>query len=395
MILSLQDSSSTVTDLLGVDPSGGWLLPLALLGAGIGLGLLVEGWFFAHLRSAADRTEWGWDDVVMDALRGMAFVWFAAGGLYTARQVLPVELPDLWSQVVDKGIIVVVGLSFTVVAARLTTSGLEAWARSTEGVLPSITLLENVARILVFVLGVFLILQNLGVKVGALVASLGIGGLAVALALQDTLSNLFAGFQIILAGQVRNGDYVRLDTGEEGYVTDIRWRNTTIKSRVEDHEVVVPNAKLANAIVTNFDLPSRPLWVRLEVGVSYASDLERVEEVTLEVARSVMEDFDLGGESWPDPILRYRSFGDSAVTFLLRVRIDRYDTQFGVRHELIKKIHARYREEGIEIPFPIRTLYAPDGLAARKREAREGTPEAREEGRGAKEEVGREEEQEA
>ncbi len=355
-----------VDELIQTDPSGGWLLPVLLLGGGIGLGLLVEGWLFAHLRDAADRTRWRGDDALMDALRGMAFVWFVAGGLYGARQTAPVELAGLWGQVIDKGLIVVVGLSITVVAARLTTQSLEAWARNTEGALPSITLLENMARILVFVVGGFLILQNLGIRVGALVASLGIGGLAVALALQDTLSNLFAGFQIILAGQVRNGDFVRLDTGEEGYVTDIRWRNTTIKSRMDDHEVVVPNAKLANAIVTNFDLPERPLWVRLEVGVSYDSDLEQVEEVTLEVAREVMADFDLDGERWPDPVLRYQGFGDSAVLFRLRIRIDRYDSQFGVRHELVKRVHARYREEGIEIPFPIRTLYAPEGLGARE-----------------------------
>ena len=367
-------SSSPLFEWLGSHPLGGWLVPVVLFGGGVVLGLLIESWLFARFRRAADRTEWGWDNLFLEALRGMTFVWFAAGGLYGARRTAPIETAGVVGEMVDKGLIVVVGLSLTVVAARFATAGLKAWARSTEGALPSISLLENVTRILVFVLGAFLILQNLGVKVGALVASLGIGGLAVALALQDTLSNLFAGFQIILAGQVRNGDYVRLDTGEEGYVTDIRWRNTTIKSRIEDHEVVVPNAKLANAIVTNFDLPERALWVRLEVGVSYDSDLERVERVTLEEAREVTEAFDLRGDGWPDPVLRYQSFGDSAVLFLLRVRIDRYDSQFGVRHELIKRIHARYREEGIEIPFPIRTLYAPEGLEG-ERVRREGGPE--------------------
>lgn len=340
-----------------------WMLPVAFLVIGIGLGIVAETYLVARLRHLVGKTRFRWDDVVLGSLRGMTFVWFAAAGAYGARA--SVELPPTLATAVDKVLVVLLGLSFTVVAARIAADGLMAWARTTEGVVPSISLLQNVARILVVVLGVFLILQNLGIEVSALVASLGIGGLAVALALQDTLSNLFAGFQIILAGQVRDGDFVRLDSGEEGYVTDIRWRNTTIKSRVEDHEVVIPNSKLANAIVTNFDLPEQPFWVRLEVGVSYDSDLEEVERVTVEVAREVMEEFGLGGDEYPDPVLRYQGFGDFAVLFRLRVRVADYVSQYRVRHQLVKRLHARYREERIEIPFPIRTLYAPRGLGAR------------------------------
>lgn len=351
-----------MTSYLESLPYGEWVLPVIFLAGGILLGLMVESYLLAKVRSAVDRTRWKWDDLVLGTFRGMAFVWFAAGGAFVARQAAP--LPSGIGVMVDKVIIVAVGLSLTVVGARVAAGAIQAWARGTDGALPSTSLLQNVARILVVVLGVFLILQNLGVKVGALVASLGIGGLAVALALQDTLSNLFAGFQIILARQVRSGDFIRLDTGEEGYVTDIKWRNTTIKSRVEDHEVVVPNAKLSNAIVTNFNLPQKPLWVRLELGVSYDSDLERVEEVTLAVARQVMEELDLAGDHYPDPVLRYQGFGDSAISFGLRIRVDEFTAQFRIRHLLIKRIHARYREEGIEIPFPIRTLFAPKGLDA-------------------------------
>lgn len=343
-----------------------WILPLALGAGGFLVGLAAERMLMGRLHALAERTEWAWDDLVVSPFRGMALIWFTVGGIFAARQAAP--LPDAFATALDKLIIVALGLSFTVLGARVAAAGIRTWARQAQGTMPSTSLLQNVARILVYVLGVFLILQNLGIKVGALVASLGIGGLAVALALQDTLSNLFAGFQIILARQVRNGDYVRLESGEEGYVTDIKWRNTTIKSRVEDHEVVVPNAKLANAIVTNYSLPMKPVWVRLEVGVSYDSDLETVEEVTLEVARTVMEEFDVGA-SGMDPVFRYQGFGDSAITFRLRVRVDEFIKQFPVRHAMVKRIHARYREEGIDIPFPIRTLYAPKGFEMRGGEA--------------------------
>ena len=351
-----------------------WVWPLVFLGGSVLLGLAAEFVVLRRLRRMARGTRWKWDEVVAESLRGMAFVWVAVVGIYSARQAA--TLPDVLASAVDNLLVVALGLSFTLVGARAASQGIQGWARSTGGALPSTSLLQNVARLLVFVLGVFLILQNLGVEVGALVASLGIGGLAVALALQDTLSNLFAGFQIILAQQVRSGDFVRLDTGQEGFVTDIQWRNTTIRSRVDDHEVVVPNSKLANAIVTNFDLPDRPVWVRLEAGVSYDSDLEEVERVTLEVAREVREAFELDGET-PDPVFRFRGFGDSAVTYVLRLRVGRFDRQFPVQHALVKRIHARYREEGIEIPFPIRTLYAPKGF-----EVKGGTRRAPEEGGG-------------
>lgn len=364
-------------DLSNLD-LGQWVLPVGLLAGGVGIGVLLETYLFARLRSLADRTGWRWDDVVLGSLRGMPLVWSATAGAFAAKAF--VEVGEPLSTMIDKTIIVVLGISLTVVAAKASASAIQAWARGASGAVPSTTLLQNVARILVFVVGAFLILQNLGVKVGALVASLGIGGLAVALALQDTLSNLFAGFQIILARQIRAGDFIRLDTGEEGYVTDIQWRNTTIKDRLEDHEVVIPNAKLSNAIVKNFDLPSRPLWVRLDVGVSYGSDLEEVERVTLAAAREVAEEFDLV-DGYPDPVLRYQAFSDSAVTLRLRIRVDEYATLFPLRHRMIKGIHARYREEGITIPFPIRTLVAPEGFDVRTR-AEGASPPGADEGTG-------------
>ncbi len=341
-----------------------WVRPAALLGGGVAMGILLETYLFARLRSLADRSRFHWDDVVLGSLRGMVIVWFTTAGAYAAKQF--VELTETWSSIIDKAFIVVVGLSLTVVAARAAASSIRFWARGSSGALPSTSLLQNVARILVFILGAFLILQNLGIKVGALVASLGIGGLAVALALQDTLSNLFAGFQIILARQIRSGDFIRLDSGEEGYVTDIQWRNTTIRNRLDDHEVVIPNSKLSNATVKNFSLPSSPLWVGLDIGVPYDSDLEEVERITLEVAGELAEEFELV-EGYPDPVLRYQEFGDSAVRLRLRIRVDEYATLFPLRHAMVKRIHARYREAGIQIPFPIRTIVAPGGFDVRAR----------------------------
>lgn len=335
-----------------------WLLPVALGVAGIVAGLLAERLVRGVLLKAVRRSRWDWDELLVESLRGMVLTVCVAGGLYGTSLALP--LGDRVAGIVHKTLLVVVFLAVTIVATRLSAGGVRLFA-SHRGGMPSSSLIENVVRILVFALGAFLILQNLGVQVTPLITGLGIGGLAVALALQDTLSNLFSGFQLILARQVRRGDYVQLETGHEGYVTDITWRNTTIRSWLDDHEVVVPNSKVANSIVTNYDFPGRPMWVRVDVGVSYTSDLERVEEVTLEVARQVLEE-ELGEPPEDDPVLRFHAFGDSSVDFTVRMRVDQFTSQFRVKHLFVKRLHARYAEEGINIPFPIRTLFAPDGV---------------------------------
>jgi len=346
---------------LTADGVTGWILPAALAAGGLVVGRVVEVVLLRRLRDVAERTTWSWDDLVIGSFRGTIVVLFGAAGLYGA--LISIDLaPDL-TGMIRTVLKVAVILALTVSASRFTGGAIRLWMRRAEGKVPSSSLIENVARILVVAAGLLLVVQNLGYEVSALLTGLGIGGLAVALALQDTLSNLFAGFQIILARQVRQGDYVQLEGGEEGYVTDIQWRNTTIESRVEDHEVIVPNSKLAGAIVTNFNRPRGLFWVRIEAGVAYDSDLERVEEVTLEVARQVQEEFDV--QHLSEPVFRYREFGDSSVNLVVRMRVDEYAKQFRVRHAFLKRLHARYAAEGIEIPFPIRTLYAPRGLQVR------------------------------
>jgi small-conductance mechanosensitive channel len=174
--------------------------------------------------------------------------------------------------------------------------------------------------------------------------------LAVALALQDTLSNLFAGLQILASRQLRPGDYIKMGNGKEGYVRDISWRVTTVQAMsLETH--VIPNAKLASDIVTNYHLPESVCGITVPVGVAYDSDLDRVEAVTLAVARETQTDVE-GGVPEYEPVARYNSFGDSAITLNVTQRTTEFGNQYRLRHEFIKRLHRRYAQENIEIPFP-------------------------------------------
>ncbi len=216
------------------------------------------------------------------------------------------------------------------------------------------TLPRNLAAVLVYALGVLVALGYLKISVTPLITALGVGGLAVALALQDTLSNLFAGLHILATRKVRSGDYVKLQSGEEGYVRDITWRNTTIEVLAGDL-VIVPNGKLAAAIVTNFDLPASDSAILVDVGVAYRTDLRHCEKVIVEVAKEIMSRVP-GGVADFTPFVRFHTFGDFAIQGTVILRGSRFVDRFLIKHEFVKDLHERFGREGIEIPFPVRTV---------------------------------------
>ena len=332
----------------------GWSMIIALMVVGVVLGWFCEK-LFARWAGRAHLTLFrGWGDTLLSAVHRMPIVWFAAAGGYLGVRVA--GYVDPWRNLVDTAVSVVVIVTLVVVGMRLATAVISAFGKRSTGLQASTTLVQNVARLLLLIIGVALVLQNLGINVTTIVTALGISGLAVALALQDTLGNLFAGMQIIMSRQIRPGDYVTLSTGEEGSVTDIQARNTTISTFPERNRVLVPNSILASTVVTNYSLPHKRLFITLPVGVSYDSNLEHVEAVTLDVARRVLSEVE-GGLTDEDPFVRYEEFSDFSINFLLRVPVTQFTDQFLIRHELVKRLHERYGAEGIEIPFPIRTLY--------------------------------------
>jgi small-conductance mechanosensitive channel len=289
-------------------------------------------------------------------LRGVVIVWFAIGGLYGATFYLPAGhdlLVVLW-----KILMVAAILSATVLLSRVAVGFVQNYCQRTEGVLPS-TIFSNITRIAVYIIGILVALQSLGISITPILTALGVGGLAVALALQDTLSNLFSGIHILLSKQVRRGDYIRLSATEEGYVTDITWRNTTILA-MSNNMIIVPNSKLATAIITNFNLPEGDLSLLVQVGVSYDSDLERVERIAIEVGRGIMAELP-GGVPEFEPAVRYHTLGDSSINFNVVLRAKAFADQYLIRHEYIKRLKKRFDSEGIEIPFPIRTVYLKGG----------------------------------
>jgi small-conductance mechanosensitive channel len=324
-------------------------------GSGVAGGLLVGILLrivLGRLARRAGTTAWTWDDLAWALLRDLALPVTTAAGIWWAVQALHLRPPV--PGVTDRVLLAVVVLAASLALARLAGSVVGSVASARSGVAQSASIFVNIARVIVLIVGGLVLLQSLGVSITPMLTALGVGGLAVALALQDTLANLFAGVHILASKKVQPGDFVRLDSGEDGYIVDINWRNTTVR-QLAGNLVMVPNARFADAILTNFHRPEQDMSVLVQVGVGYGSDLEQVEQVTIEVAGAVMREVP-GGVPEHSPFIRYHTFGDSSINFSVILRASEYTDKYLVVHEFIKRLHARYRADGIEIPFPIRTV---------------------------------------
>jgi len=317
------------------------------------ISLVIKKILLVRLEHLAKKTTVSADDIIIRALKGVVLLWGVLIGILIALQV--VTIPEnirntLWSITT-----VAILFSVTIFFANALGEFVVSYTAKYSETLPSTSIFRNITRLVILIIGFLIILQRIGISISPLLTALGVGGLAVALALQDTLSNLFAGIHILVSKQVRPGDFIKLETGEEGYVVDISWRNTTIRM-LPNNLVVIPNSKLASSIVTNYYMPEKMLSVLVSVGVSYDSDLEKVEEIVIEVAKEVMQTVP-GGIPEYEPFVRYSSFGDFSINFSVIMRAKEYTDQFLIRHEFIKRLHKRFKKEGIEIPFPITTVY--------------------------------------
>ena len=342
--------------MLEIDQFGPWLAPALFLLGGLFLGIVAEKILLPLMLKASKKVHLESITLVMRSIKGMLILWGLLAGIMGVLSAVVLK-PDI-AKFLGHIPVVLFLFSLTVVLARVSLGLFDLNARKGKGDTPTISLFGNIIKLSVYILGILVILQSLGVSITPVLTALGVGGLAVALALQETLSNLFAGLQILAARQIKAGDYVHLESGEEGYVTDVTWRNTTIRA-ISNNMVIVPNAKLASTILTNYHQPAKEMLVYVNVGVHYDSDLGHVERVTLEVAENLQATVE-GARRDHKPRIRYNEFGDSGIIFKVVLSAEEFYDSYEMTHQFIKRLKARYDEEGITIPFNMVTLDIPD-----------------------------------
>lgn len=317
----------------------------------------------------------------LDDIRGVTALLVLVGGLYLALNNIP---PDTlwesndardkvlaswssWFGALALGLVLIAGVRIARSFVTVFTEHLEHRVQTPEqqrvlrSVVPQV---QRAATSAIVVVGALIILEQLGIPVAPLLAGLGIGGLAVALAAQSTLANLLAGLSIFIDGTVRVGDMVELDDGKRGFVEDVGWRTTKLRLPA-NNLVIIPNGKLADSIMTNYQMPNDEVSVYVPNGVAYDSDLEKVEETTLKVANQLVLDTP-GAATDFTPIMRYTEFADSNINFTVIMRAKNWPASRLLRHRFIKALKRSYDLEGIEIAFPSQNLYLRDdaGLSA-------------------------------
>ena len=324
------------------------LLVVGILLLSVIIGILVERLFASKLHKLAKKTAVEWDDILVEAMKGFVVLWFFLVGLAVVLKLVPL-IPEP-VKIIQRVIVVLGILSGVLFFTRLARKAIYVYVDRIVEVPTSI--FKNFATVVIYLLGFLLALDYLGMSITPLITALGVGGLAVALALQDTLSNLFSGLNILMTRKIRPGDYVRLDTGEEGNVTDITWRNTTIRA-LDNNLVIVPNSKLGAAIVTNTHLPEKEMGLYLPVTVAFDNDLALVEKVTVEVAREVLADPERVIPGF-EPAIRYSAFTELGVQFWVILRVREFRDQYPLKHAFFKRLHERFRGEGVKFAVPAR-----------------------------------------
>jgi small-conductance mechanosensitive channel len=329
-------------------------VPVALLIGTVVAGLIVRRVLFRVVREWAAHTESQLDVLITGTLSGPIVLWSLILGFHLATQnseiprpylhYVPITLQALWI------------LSLTIAMSRLAGNTVRFYGGRVAGVQAVTSLTQKLAQLVVVAVGVVWMLKVVfDLSLTPILTTLGVGGLAFALALQDTLSNLFAGFYVSISRLVRIGDYIKLNTGEEGYVTDINWRCTLLLG-ISNNLVVIPNSKLGQAIYTNYHLPEQRMMVSMSFGVGYESDIDRVEAVLLDVVESAAGQIP-GMLAEPAPYVRFAPGpGDWALGFQVNFQVTEFSNQYLVQSELRKRIFKRFRAEGISMPFPTRTV---------------------------------------
>ena len=339
------------------------LRPCALVAAGV-----LIGWAVHHrlrkmieIGRVAEDTFFG---VLLRSLGKLPIVWGLLMGLNWAARVVSLP-PFAQGRLVNLLFAVLIWTVMTFLQRAI--GQFISLRMASEGSPASTSLLLNLVSATIYITGIILVLDEFDISITPMITALGVGGMAIALGLQDTMANIFAGLHILLTKQVRIGDHIRLEGGSEGKIIDITWRYAKIHT-VTNNIIIVPNSKLAASIITNYDMASgrgqsasvMDVAFSVAVGVAYDSDLEEVERVTLEVARGVLErldpDLDISDGASTAPVVRFHTFGDSSIDFNVNLHTTSFKNQFLIRHEFIKALKKRYDEENIQIPFPIRTV---------------------------------------
>jgi small-conductance mechanosensitive channel len=279
-----------------------------------------------------------------------------------------IGLPGRLGRWLNDALVIALVLACALVISRLAVAAVTEYAASHPSIKPAVVVARVSVRLLIGALAIITALESLGVPVTPLLTTLGVGSLAVALALQDTLANFFAGLYLLADRPIRNGDYIKMNdaagAGGEGFVESIGWRSSRLRT-MANNTIIVPNTKLSQAILTNFHLPAAPVGMAVNVTVAADSDAAAVEAaLNDELGRAQT---DLPGLIGGKPAARLADLTEAGQLWACGLEVPDVQSQAAAGHEVRKRLLARLRREGIRLGVPGRALRESDAAAGPSR----------------------------
>ncbi len=333
-------------------PVGDWTLAGLILVIWILLGWLIARLAFLVLKQWAAKTHFQFSNMFVRALPVPIYVLVIITGFMVSVKNAPFLDADV--AVISHWLNVAMFVALIYLADNVLQGLIRDLEKKHQGIREAHFLFSASIHIGVWALGTMFVLDSLGISITPILASLGVGSLAVALGFQSTFTNLFSGIYLLMDKPVHLGDYIKLSTGEEGNVEKIGWRTTQIRTPA-NHMVILPNSKLAENLIQNFTLPTPVCAFSVEAGVDYASDLKKVEAVTVEVASAIQQRVP-GADKNYQPSVSFHGFGIYSINFSVNLQAQFYGATFTMKHEFIKALHERYRQEKITMPFPVQSV---------------------------------------
>lgn len=334
-------------------PYADYVIAFLIIVASLVIAKIVCGMLTFIERRVVTRSKSTVDDVILESFKGPVKVGIFLFGLFLALKYIPAL--TVYANEIQILYTVLIPVYVAYVASRIIGAGIEWYTleishkTKTEIDDQFLPIIKKVIYGVIFGVMIVVMLSQLGVRVETVIAAMGIGGLALALALQPTLSNFFSGAQMVLDRPLRIGDFVELESGDKGTVVDIGWRSTKIRTYT-NNIVVMPNSKIADSKIINYNTPNPEVGFIVNCGVAYNSDLEKVEKISLEVAKDVLNK--CNGVKGFKPLFRFNEFGDSSINFRVIMRTKALGDSYLAKHEFIKALKKRFDRDGIEIPFP-------------------------------------------
>lgn len=329
-----------------------WMQALVIVVLTLVLTLVVQMVLRFALIPLARKTKSDLDDIIIRAIQRFLVYSIPLVGLMVA--LTPFSLKTLVPRHILASLLILVLMRILIVLIEDLSCWLQKiWVVATEssldvGLLP---LVRRATKTIVVVLGVLVILGEWNIEIAPMLGALGIGGLAIGLALNTSLSNIFGGIQLILDRSIRVGEKIMLESGEVGVVLDIGLRSTKLRSY--DNEVIfIPNSYLANARIKNYTKPDATIRVTVTFSVAYGSDITKVKNVVTKAISGLN-----GILKEPGPQVLFLNMGDFSLDMSARVWVGDYDKQFAKKLEMVELIYNTLNENNIEIPFPTRTVF--------------------------------------